>query len=47
MDLLGQTVLSTRSNGTVNLDLAAQAKGVYMVRVSSADASTVQRITLN
>ncbi|MBK7383234.1 MAG: T9SS type A sorting domain-containing protein [Flavobacteriales bacterium] len=47
LDLLGQTVFSTRTNGSVDLDLSKQAKGVYMVRISSADASTVQRLTLN
>jgi Secretion system C-terminal sorting domain len=47
IDMLGQTVYTTRTNGTVNLDLAGQAKGVYMVRVSSAAGSTVQRVTLN
>lgn len=47
LDLLGQNVLSTRSNGSTVLDLSSQPEGMYMVRVSIDGVSTVQRITLN
>ncbi|MBK7383235.1 MAG: T9SS type A sorting domain-containing protein [Flavobacteriales bacterium] len=47
LDMTGREVMNTRSNGNTVLDLSGQASGVYMVRVSDGDASTVQRITLN
>lgn len=47
MDMTGRRVLNTRSNGTSVLDLTAQAKGIYMVRVSDATGSMIQRVTLD
>ncbi|MBK6829755.1 MAG: T9SS type A sorting domain-containing protein [Flavobacteriales bacterium] len=47
LDLLGQTVLTTRSNGSAVIDLGNQPEGMYMVRVSTEGVSTVQRVTLN
>lgn len=47
LNAMGQTVHQTRTNGNTKLDLSSEAKGVYLVRVSTANASTVQRITLN
>ena len=47
MDMTGRRVLNTRSNGTTVLDLTAQAKGIYMVRVSDATGSMIQRVTLD
>ncbi len=47
LDLLGQNVLSARSNGTTTIDLSGQAEGMYMVRVSNGTNTTVQRVTLN
>lgn len=47
LDLLGKTVVSTRSNGSTVLDLAGQPEGMYMVRVTNDGVSTVQRVTLN
>jgi hypothetical protein len=45
-DALGSVALRTRSNGQSTLDLAGQPAGVYLVRVTSAQGSTVSRITL-
>ncbi|MBK8500488.1 MAG: T9SS type A sorting domain-containing protein [Flavobacteriales bacterium] len=47
LDLLGQTVMSRRALGTTTLDLAGQAEGMYMVRVSNGTSATVQRVTLS
>lgn len=46
IDLLGQVVHATRATGSTNVSLAGHAKGVYTVRVSNADGSTVQRFTV-
>ncbi|MBK7944108.1 MAG: T9SS type A sorting domain-containing protein [Flavobacteriales bacterium] len=46
IDLLGQTVHSTRATGSTQLSLAAYAKGVYSVRVSSTEGSTTQRFVV-
>lgn len=43
LDLLGQVVYSTRTGNSTNVNLSGNAKGVYMVRVSSEEGSTVQR----
>jgi hypothetical protein len=46
-NVLGEVVLSTNTSAQrTDLDLTGHAKGVYMVRVSNATASTVQRVTL-
>ncbi|WKZ66274.1 MAG: T9SS type A sorting domain-containing protein [Flavobacteriales bacterium] len=47
LDPLGREVLSTRSNGSATLDLRGNAAGLYLVRITDGQASTVQRITLN
>lgn len=47
MNMLGETVKTTRINGSSVLDLSTQAKGVYMVRIANEKAATTQRITLN
>ena len=45
-NVIGEIVHAERINGTTSIDLSNVAKGVYMVRVSSETASTVQRVTL-
>ena len=47
MNLLGEVVATSRFNVNTNLDLTDLAKGVYTVRVSTAAAAMVQRVTLN
>ncbi len=47
MNVLGERIHSTRIVNNSVLDLSGQAKGVYMVRISNGNASTVERITLN
>lgn len=47
LNTMGQVVRQTRTNGNIKLDLSSEAKGVYLVRVSNAIGSTMQRITLN
>ncbi|MBK8500487.1 MAG: T9SS type A sorting domain-containing protein [Flavobacteriales bacterium] len=47
MNAVGQTVLQTRTNGNTKLDLSGEASGVYMVRVSNGNSTSVQRVTLN
>jgi hypothetical protein len=47
MDLTGRTVANALGNGSTTVDLSGQAQGVYMVRVATEQASTVQRIVLN
>ncbi|MBK9177227.1 MAG: T9SS type A sorting domain-containing protein [Flavobacteriales bacterium] len=47
LDVLGQEVLNTRSNGSSTLDLSGHAKGAYLVRVSDGNASTVQRVMVD
>lgn len=46
IDLLGQPVFTTRTNGNTTLDLSSQAEGVYMVRITGENGSTLQRLTL-
>lgn len=46
MDMLGQVVRTTTTGGSTTLNLSSQADGVYMVRVSNAGGSTVQRFTV-
>jgi len=46
IDLLGQTIHSTRATGSTQVSLAGHARGVYMVRVSSNEGSTTQRFTV-
>jgi hypothetical protein len=45
--LLGERVHTTRIVNNAVLDLSGNAQGVYMIRISNENASTVQRITLN
>lgn len=45
-NVIGEIVHAERINGSTEIDLSNVAKGVYMVRVSSETASTVQRVTL-
>ncbi|MBK7239680.1 MAG: T9SS type A sorting domain-containing protein [Flavobacteriales bacterium] len=45
-NVIGEIVHAERINGTTSIDMSNVAKGVYMVRVSSETASTVQRVTL-
>ncbi|MBL7985107.1 MAG: T9SS type A sorting domain-containing protein, partial [Flavobacteriales bacterium] len=47
MNLLGEVVATSRFNVNTILDLTDLAKGVYTVRVSTATAAMVQRVTLN
>lgn len=44
---LGQPVSTHRLNGNASIDLSSYAKGVYSVRISNKEKSTVQRISLN
>lgn len=46
IDMLGQEVLNTRSNGNTTLDMSGFGAGMYSVRVSNGDASTVQRVAV-
>ena len=43
---LGQTVHSTRMNGTSSMDLSDLPKGVYSLRISNGTATTVDRVVL-
>jgi hypothetical protein len=45
-DSVGALVQSKRFNMTTTVDVSALAKGVYTVRVSSANASTTQLVTV-
>lgn len=47
LDMLGKRVMEARANGNTTIDLRGQAKGVYSVRISSAQGSTVERVTLD
>ena len=47
MNLLGANVKSERINANGTIDLSSIAKGVYMVRVSNANGSMVQRVALD
>ena len=47
LNILGETVSTINMNGASVLDLRNLAKGVYNIRVSNNDASTVQRVVLN
>ena len=47
LNILGEVVSTNNMNGTSVIDLRELAKGVYNVRVSNNDASTVQRVVLN
>jgi len=47
LDMLGKTVITNQANGNSTIDLRGQAKGVYAVRISSAQGSKVERVTLD
>jgi Secretion system C-terminal sorting domain len=47
MNILGEIVSSTKLTGSSTLDLRDMAKGVYNLRISNNDATTVQRVVLN
>ena len=47
INALGETVSTQRLNGNSNMDLSGLAKGVYSVRISNKEKTTVQRISLN
>jgi hypothetical protein len=44
---LGETVITHRLNGNSLVDLSDLAKGVYSVRISNKEKTTVQRVSLN
>ena len=46
-NVLGENVLTTAIVGTNSIDLSNSTAGVYMVRVSSANATMSQRVILN
>lgn len=46
LNMLGEVVLINTFAGTITLDLAEFAQGVYSVRVSNGTASTTQRVVL-
>jgi len=46
IDGMGRTLLTNRSNGNTTLDLRHLAKGIYLVRLSNAMGTGVQRIVL-
>jgi hypothetical protein len=46
LSLLGERVLTERSNGSTVLDLSALAKGVYLVRIGNGLRTGVQRVVL-
>jgi hypothetical protein len=46
-NVMGENVLTTAINGNSTIDLGANAKGVYMIRVSNGNAFTAQRIVVN
>ncbi len=46
MNILGEVVHTNTFAGTITLDIAEFAKGVYSVRVSNGKASTTQRVVL-
>lgn len=46
LSLLGERVLTERSNGSTVLDLSALAKGVYLVRIGNGERTGVQRVVL-
>jgi hypothetical protein len=47
INALGETVSTQRLNGNSTIDLSDLAKGVYSVRISNKEKTTVQRISLN
>lgn len=47
MNVLGEVVHTDNFNMNLSMDLTGLAKGVYTVRVSTPEASSVQRVTLN
>lgn len=47
VDMLGQRVLATRASGNATIDLRGQAKGVYAVRINSAQGSKVELVTID
>lgn len=46
IDGMGRTLMTQRSNGNTTLDLRHLAKGMYLVRLSNATGTGIQRITL-
>ena len=47
INALGEMVSTERLNGNSTIDLSDLAKGVYSVRISNREKTTVQRISLN
>ena len=47
INALGEMVSTERLNGNSTIDLSDLAKGVYSVRISNKEKTTVQRISLN
>jgi hypothetical protein len=47
INALGEMVSAERLNGNSTIDLSDLAKGVYSVRISNKEKTTVQRISLN
>lgn len=47
INAIGEIIFSDRSNGDTSLDLSGHAKGLYTVRVSDANGTSVQRVAVN
>jgi hypothetical protein len=47
INVLGELMMTTSFSGTTTLDLTGFAAGVYNVRLSNGNKTTVQRVTLN
>jgi hypothetical protein len=47
INVLGEVMMTTSFSGTTTLDLTGFAAGVYNVRLSIGNKTTVQRVTLN
>ena len=45
-DMLGQVVLTKEANGNTTIDLSSNGTGIYMVKVSTANGSMVERVVI-
>jgi hypothetical protein len=46
MNIRGQQVYSNQINGSSMLDLSDQAKGVYFIRLSTANSTSIEKIVI-